>query len=195
MARAVLTDLKQDLMTDSGAVLWSIVRGEQLEYPVTIKFIDNASDGYEFEAVVMEALNVANQTKKPTALQGSGINTTLVVRVLTDRGVWDAGPAYNREEFVYHDGKYYKLSEGVARISATAPPDDVAWAVHTPNVVYIQFPKTLASGWSVQPGVNFNTYGFFELRVTEPLDAIIQRTWKPVRGMVEMLFSPTEAVV
>jgi hypothetical protein len=60
--------------------------------------------------------------------------------------------------------------------------------------VYIQFPDDLAGGWAVQPGVNFNTYGFFELRVTEPLDAILTHTWKPVRGMVEMLFSPTEAV-
>lgn len=195
MARAVLTDLQQDLNTDSGAVLWSIIRGEQLEFPITLSFLENASDGYTYEAVVMEALNVADQEEKPTTLRPSGVNTTLVVRVLTDRGTWDAAQAYNREEFVYYDAKYYKLSEGTARISSTVPSLDVAWVVHQPNIIYVQFPATLGGTWTVQPGVAYNVYGFFELRVTEPNDAIFTRTWKPVRGMLEMLYSPTEAVV
>lgn len=195
MARAVLTDLQQDLNTDSGAVLWSIIRGEQLEFPITLSFLENASAGYDFEAVVMEALNVADQTEKPTQLRPSGVESNLGVRVLTDRGTWDAAQAYNREEFVYYDGKYYKLSTGSARISATLPSLDPLWVLHQPNIIYLQFPFDLGATWTVQPGINYNVYGYFELRVTEPFDAIFTRTWKPVRGMLELLYSPTEAVV
>jgi len=196
MARAILTDLKEDLITDSGAVLWSLVRGEQLEFPLELNFLNNASLlGYEYEAVVMEALNVQSQTEKPVSVRPSGVNTNLVVRVLTDRGTWDPLQAYNREEFVLYGTKYYKLKSGVARVSATIPTEDTLWDVHSPNTVYIQFLSDLGATWTVQPGVDWSVYGFFELRVTEPPDAVFSRTWKPIRGMVELLFSPTEAVV
>jgi hypothetical protein len=195
MARAVLTDLQEDLNTDSGAVLWSIVRGEQLEFPITLNFLANASSGYEYEAVVVEAFNVVNQEEKPTQIQIDGSETTLVVRVLTDRGTWDPAQAYNREEFVYYLDKYYKLSSGTARVSDVAPSLDPLWILHTPNIVYIQFPSSLGVDWQEEPGVTYNVYGYFELRVTEPADAVFRRTFKPVRGMVELLFSPTEMVV
>jgi len=35
MARSRLTDPTLDLVTDAGAVLWSMVKGEQLEFPIT----------------------------------------------------------------------------------------------------------------------------------------------------------------
>jgi hypothetical protein len=69
---------------------------------------------------------------------------------------------------------------------------DAKWEVTTLNKIYVQFPNTLATGWAVQPLASSATYGFFELRVTEPTDAVFTRTFKPVRGMVEILFSPTD---
>lgn len=194
MARTLLTNVKKDLVTDSGAVLWSLARGEQLEFPITLNFLENASLGYTYEAVIMEGANVVDQTERPKALKVAGVSTTLVVRVPSFIGEWNAATAYNREEVVSYSGEYYKLSAGTARVSVDAPPSDPAWAVHDPRVVYLQFPETLGDAWSPQPGPNYSVYGFIELRVTEPADAVYQRTWKPVRGMIELLFSPTEAV-
>jgi hypothetical protein len=193
MARSKLTDSGDDLINDSGTVLWSFVKGEQLEFPVIINFIANPA-GYTFEAVVVEALNTTNQTAKPVAIQPGGIQTVLVVRVPTNRGTWDAGSAYNTEDVILYNGLYYKLLSGTARVSASLPNVDPLWEVTVLNKVYIQFPKTLGTTWSITGTVGFPTYGFFELRVTEPSNSILTKTWKPVRGMVEVLFSPTEIV-
>jgi hypothetical protein len=194
MARSVITETSDDLLTDSGSVLWSLIKGEQLEFPITLNFITNATAGYTFEAAVVEALNTATQIEIPTAIRPSGAQTSLVVRVPTYRGNWDAAQAYNREEVVKYGNKYYKLSTGVARTNSATPDSDSTWVETALNKVYLQFPSTLGSNWQVGPSVNFGAYGFFELRVTEPIDAVYRRTWKPIRGLVELLFSPTDIV-
>ena len=194
MARSQLTELADDLITDSGSVLWSFIKGEQLEFPVTMNFVADVTLGYTYEAVVIEALNVVNSDEKPTAIQPSGVQTVLTVRTPVKRGNWDSASAYNMEEVVYYGAKYYKLSTGVARINSTTPNSDPLWIETTLNKIYIQFPSTLSSTWAVSPAVNASVYGFFELRVTEPNNSIFRRTWKPIRGMVEILFSPTEIV-
>lgn len=191
MARSRLTNPTNDLVTDSGAVLWSFVKGEQLEFPVTMNFVEDVTAGYTYEAVVVEADNQPLQEETPTTVKLNGITTVLTVRVPTNRGNWDAPQAYNREEIVKYDGKYYKLTRGVARVNATTPDLDPLWEEANLSRVYLQFPKTLANNWSVDPSVGYPVYGFFELRVTEPVDGVFRRTWKPVRGMVEILFSPT----
>lgn len=196
MARSSITDISTDLIDDSGSVLWSIVRGEQLEYPIELKFIETANAGYIYEAVVVEALNLGDG-EKPTTIRPSGVQSRLTVRTLTYRGVWEAAQAYNREEYVkYSDGKYYKLLGGVARVNVTTPDLDPLWEEYNPNTIYVQFPRTLSvtPAWTVAPDAELSVYGFFELRVTEPNDSIFTRTWKPVRGLVEILFSPTDIV-
>jgi hypothetical protein len=195
MARSKLTDTGQDLISDSGATLWSFVKGEQLEFPVTLSFLGNVG-GYDLEAVVVEADNVVGQSDKPTAIKTGGVQTILNVRVPTDRGNWQDIQSYNRDEVVYYatSGKYYKLDAGVAYVSAVTPPLDPLWIEYVPNIVNIQFPSTLAATWVVQASVDSPIYGFFELRVTEPLSSSFKRTWKPVRGMVQILFSPTDIV-
>ena len=40
MARSRLTNTSQDLISDGGAVVWSFVKGEQLEFPITLNFIE-----------------------------------------------------------------------------------------------------------------------------------------------------------
>jgi hypothetical protein len=191
MARSRLLNPAIDLITDGGDVLWSFVRGEQLEFPVTLNFVENVMGGYTYEAVVVEANNAVEQTSVPTAVKPSGVTTTLTVRVPTNRGNWDSAQAYNKEEVVYYGGKYYKLLSGVAVTNSTTPNLSTNWVETTLSKVYLQFPKTLGSTWSQTPTVSTSVYGFFELRVTEPQDNIFRRTWKPVRGMVEILFSPT----
>jgi hypothetical protein len=198
MARSRLTNTTQDLIADSGAVLWSFVKGEQLEFPVTLNFVEDASvkpsNNYVYEAVVVEAANIAGQTDRPVSVRVGGIQTRLFVRLPKYIGTWQSVQAYNKEEVVLYNNKYYKLLQGSGRINSTLPSADPLWTETTLNTIYLQYPSTLASTWSVQPVVDSPVYGFFELRVTEPTDVIFTRTFKPVRGMVEILFSPTDAV-
>ena len=196
MARSRLTDTTLDLVTDAGAVLWSMVKGEQLEFPITLNFITDAtvkaSGNYSYEAVIVEAKNVSGQSDKPTLVQPGGVTTRLFVRLPRYIGVWSAASAYNKEEVILYNGLYYKLLSGIARTSAVTPDLDAKWEVTALNKIYIQFPNTLGTDWSVQPLADSASYGFFELRVTEPTDAVFTHTYKPVRGMVEILFSPTD---
>jgi len=196
VARSRLTDTTLDLVTDAGAVLWSVVKGEQLEFPVTLNFITDASvkatGNYIYEAVVVEAKNVVGQTDKPTLVQPGGVTTRLFVRLPRLIGSWSAGETYNKEEVVLYGGVYFKLLNGTARVSAITPNLDPKWEVTTLNRIYIQIPSTLGTGWAVQPLADSASYGFFELRVTEPTDAVYTHTYKPVRGMIEILFSPTD---
>jgi hypothetical protein len=197
MARSKITDTTEDLMTDSGAVLWSFVKGEQLEFPITLDFIESTSSvSYSYEAVVIEALNVSGQTDRPVTDKPNGVQTTLVVRVPVYRGVWDQAQAYNTEDVVLYNGLYYRklreATEGV--INSTPPSSSTKWSVTVPNRIYVRFPLTLGSTWEINPAVASPVYGFFELRVTEPSSYDFPRTWKPIRGMVELLFSPTHLV-
>jgi hypothetical protein len=196
MARSRLTDTSLDLVTDAGAVLWSMILGEQLEFPITLNFIADASvkasNNYAYEAVVVEAKNISGQTDKPTLVQPAGVTTRLFVRLPVFLGTWSATQAYNKEEVVLYNGTYYKLAKGLARVSAVTPDVDSTWVVTVLNKIYVQFPSTLGATWSVKPLADSASYGFFELRVTEPTDAVFTRTFKPVRGMVELLFSPTD---
>lgn len=188
MARSSLLNPSEDLLSDSGAVLWSIIRGEQLEYPVTLSFLVNAI-GYEYEAVVMEA----DTTVDPPIVKVGSTPTTLTTRVPTV-SVWSAGGAFSIQQVVSYNGKHYLRLYGIAVIDATPPDASPAWQETTINKVYLQFPSTLGAAWSPQPTLSTPASGFFELRVTEPAGGVFRRTWKPVRGMVEILFSPTEAV-
>lgn len=61
------------------------------------------------------------------------------------------------------------------------------------NAITIRFPETLGATWAVQPQIDVPVHGFFELRVTEPSGAFPQ-TWKPLKGVVEIAYSPTYLV-
>lgn len=294
MARSQLGEIKTDLQEDSGSALWSLIQGEQLEFPVTLSFLTNTYGGYSYEAVLMEGSNVSGSDAAPLeprtpklgshttwsagvhsagdyveyttnifykcilAATGSdtvtpnldtihwircGASDTLTVRVPPDRGAWVSGAtyvattsyvtyggqiyqcnsgtsdtvippsnnkwtlvplnasvntwtaatSYNREDVVLYSGVYYKLAKGTNRVNATNPSLDSQWELYTPNKVYIQFPSTLTitHPWMVLPTNNSSVYGFLELSVQEPAGGVYQRTWKPLRGVVEFLYSPT----
>jgi len=196
MARSTITNTTDDLISDSGSVLWSIVTGEQLEFPVILNFVEDASlkesNNYTYEAVVIEGDNT--EGGRPNTLLTNGAQTVLGVRLPIYMGVWDPDVAYNKEDVVFYSVDYYKLKSGAARISDAPPSIDGTWEVTTLNTIYIQFFKELGANWAKKASVDNPVYGFFELRVTEPNDPIFVRTWKPVRGMVELLFSPTQEV-
>lgn len=198
MSRSRLTNTTRDAVTDGGSVLWSIVKGEQLEFPVVLNFIEDTSErpsnNYIYEAVVVEGNNILAQTSPPVTIRNAGAQDTLVVRLPVYVGVWSALSAYNKEEVILYNTVYYKLSSGVAYVSSVTPDIDPNWEETTLNTVYIQFPALLGDDWAVKAIVDSPVYGFFELRVSEPADPIFVKIWKPVRGMVEILFSPTDIV-
>ena len=196
MARSMLADTTTDLQPDSGSVLWSIVQGEQLEYPVTLKFIENVSGGYVYEAVVVEGDNEVGAVTPPTNVKPNGNQTKLQVRYPTYRGEWLEGILYQINDVVLYAGKTY-INFYTSNYSSSTPPDtDPVWTEYVNNVVYIRFPKTLSlsPAWAVQPEADSKIYGFFELRVTEPSSFAYPQTWKPMRGLVELQYSPTETV-
>lgn len=192
MARSSISNTTNDLMSDSGAVLWSFVKGEQLEFPITLDFITEADFGYLYEAVVVEAYNVVDQEEVPTDVRQGGIQTTLPMRVPENKGTWSIGAVYSQGDISEYLGKHYMKLYTIAE--ADPPSEDPSWEETETNIVYIRFPKTLAATWAQQPKVNVPVYGFFELRVSEPPAMTYPRTWKPVRGMVEIHFSPTDIV-
>jgi hypothetical protein len=181
MARSLLEKVSNDLQSDPGSVLFSFVKGEQLSLPLDINGLTDLT-GLTFEAVVIEANNVVDQTDYPKTYKSGGVQNTLTVVIPTYQGNWSAPTAYSENDTVYYNAKYYRLYRGTAYVNATTPDLDTT-----------HFPMTLGSTWTVQPTVISNTYGFFELRVTENSGAF-PSTWKPVRGMVEILFSPTDIV-
>jgi hypothetical protein len=193
MARSLIGNTTTDLISDSGSVLWSFVEGEQLEFPISIEFINNILDGYEFECVVVEGLNVLGQEEPPEDIRPLGAQTVLNLRLPNYVGNWVANATYGIEEVVFYEGAYFKLLNG-PYADETTPDGDENWIEFNMNTLFIQFPMTLSLDWAVRPTANKPVYGFFELRVTEPNSSVFRKTWKPVRGLVKILFSPTHLV-
>lgn len=201
MARSRLIDPQLDIVSDPGAILFSMVIGEQLEFPITLSFITDASyktttatDNYKYEAVVIEANNIAGQSSQPSTIKAGGVQTALFVRIPFYAGVWTGSAAtYNKEDVVLYNGLYYKKLTASSQALIAPNLDTTVWEITALNKIYVRFPKELGSTWSIAPTITSNTYGFFELRVTEPGTGF-PRTFKPVRGLIELLYSPTAAV-
>ena len=195
MARSAITAITDDLIDDSGSVLWSLIQGEQLEFPIVLNFVAVATSDYTYEAVVIEALNEDGATTVPTRARPSGVQTTLAVRVPTFKGVWDPAIQFFREDVVLYDNVYYRLDRSIYTLSSL-PSAGSPWVVHNPGTVYLQIPASLSvlPAWAIQPSITSPVYGYLELRITEPGGGVYQRTWKPVRGMVQLRYSPTANV-
>lgn len=144
MARSKITSASQDLLTDNGAVLTSIVDGEQIHLDVTLSWLTNLT-GYDLKVNVVEALNTGDG-KIPTVARPGGQVTTLTIldSVVTD------------------------------------------------NTFKIVFPEELIGAWTVQPTPENPVYGYLELEVRDPGVGVNKQIWKPIRGLVQVLYSPTE---
>ena len=193
MARSRLLATSDDRIKDTGAVLWSFVKGEQLEEPIDLSFLSSDLNDYDYEAVVIEADNKEGQASPPLGVADLGSQTVLNVRQTQFEGAWSASTSYSRGQQVTYNGQLFEKMHGTGVISADVPPDDKSWAEAKPNRLYVQFPETLGDEWGVLPEVSSPIYGFFELQVTEKL-GLFKRKWKPARGVVEILFSPTHVV-
>jgi len=195
MARDRITSARKDLISDKGSILLSIVRGEQMELPIILDFLTVADTNYNYEAVIVEGSNDGLGTY-PAAIQPSGVEDILTVRLCTYRDTWNAATAYDQEDVVLYNGVYYKLASGSGRVSSTIPSSDTLWEEHDPSTVYVQFPNTLCvtNPYSQLPLPEAPSFGFFELSVAEVSNPVYTNKWKPARGLIEFLFSPTELV-
>jgi len=194
MARDRITTSSNDLITDNGSVLLSLVQGEAQEMAIILDMVGIADTSYTYEAVLIEGSNDGAGTK-PTTVETGGVEDTLTVRLCDHTGSWDAGTAYDREDVVdYTDGNSYRLLSGSARVSAITPNLDPLWELHDKRTLYVQFTDALSLTYTEQPPPDYAVYGFFELRVAQNADPVFVNTWKPVRGLIQVLFSPTELV-
>ena len=154
--RNAITTFANTAVDDGGNTLFTLAIGEQLEFPVALNFLSGDLSGLTFEAVVIEAENLAGQTSAPKTVAANAAKTKLNVRVPTYRGNWQGDQAYSMEDIVVSGGVYYARTVGVNIVSPSAPNVSSEWVVADPRVVYIQSPMTLGSDWKLRPGVDFS---------------------------------------
>jgi len=146
MPRSKITSGSKDLITDDGAVLVSVVEGEQTRLDMVVGWLTNLS-GYTITAKVVEGNNVQGSGNKPTDPQPAGAVITLPII------------------------------------------DDDA----TDNQFDIVIPSTIIDTWSTTPEPDQPIYGFIGLEIADTGTGNAQQVWKPMRGLLEVRYSPTEA--
>jgi len=64
----------------------------------------------------------------------------------------------------------------------------------TDNIFKVVVTDDLIATWATEPEPNKPVYGFFDLEIVDAGIGDGQQIWKPVRGLIEVLYSPTEEV-
>ena len=62
----------------------------------------------------------------------------------------------------------------------------------TDNTFDIVIPQTLIDSWDTFPSPDKPIYGFIDLEIADTGVGDAQQIWKPLRGVVEVRYSPTE---
>lgn len=149
MARSKINSRSKDLMKDNGAVLVSLVEGEQIQMEITLGWLTNLT-GYTLTAKVVEAdmAGAMDDDGYPKDVKAGGVVTTLTI------------------------------------LDATV----------SDNTFKIVLPENLIDSWTTQPTPDSPTYGWIGLEVRDTGVGTQQLVWKPFRGLVEVLYSPSEEV-
>ena len=147
MPRSNITSTSKDLITDDGAILASVVKGEQTRLNITVGWLTNLS-GYTITAKVVEGNNTQGTGATPTDVDSSN-------PVITTLTILDSTPTDNQFEIV--------------------------------------IPHTLIDTWGTYPIPDKPVYGFIGLEIKDTGVGTAQQIWKPMRGLVEVRYSPTEA--
>ena len=146
MPRSKITSSSKDLITDDGAILASVIHGEQTRLDIVVGWLTNLSN-YTITAKVVEGNNTQGSGEKPVAAEVGGAVITLPI---IDTVVSD-------------------------------------------NQFDIVIPQTLIDTWATTPEPDKPIYGFIGLEIQDSGAGNAQQIWKPMRGLVEVLYSPTEA--
>ena len=64
---------------------------------------------------------------------------------------------------------------------------------NTDNVFEIVFPETLINSFTTMPTPEAPTYAWIGLEIQDTGTGNEKQVWKPLRGLVEILYSPSEA--
>jgi len=145
MPRSKITSKSQDLITDSGSIIASIVHGEQTRINITASWLTNLA-GYTITAKVVEGDNVQDSGAIPATARDTPVVTSLP-------------------------------------ILDTTPTD---------NIFDIVIPQDLINTWDTFPAPDKPIYGFIDLEIADTGTGNNQQIWKPMRGLIEVRYSPTE---
>jgi len=146
MPRSKITSKSQDLITDDGSIIASVIHGEQTRINVTASWITNLS-GFTIQAKVVEGDNEQDSGLIPETARDTPVITTLPIL--------DSDP--------------------------------------TDNTFDIVIPQDLINTWDSFPAPDKPIYGFIDLEIADTGTGNNQQIWKPLRGLVEVRYSPTEA--
>jgi hypothetical protein len=145
MPRSAITSKSKDIIDDDGAVLVSLIEGEQTRLDIVASWLTNLS-GYTITAKIVEGDNVQGSGAIPTTAASSPVVTTLTIL--------DNTPTDNQFDIV--------------------------------------IPQTLIDSWDTYPVPDKPVYGFIGLEIADTGTGTNQQIWKPMRGVVEVRYSPTE---
>ncbi len=62
----------------------------------------------------------------------------------------------------------------------------------TDNLFDIVIPQDLVNTWNTFPAPDKPIYGFIDLEIADTGVGNLQQIWKPMRGLIEVRYSPTE---
>jgi hypothetical protein len=62
----------------------------------------------------------------------------------------------------------------------------------TDNAFDIVIPETLIDTWNTTPAIDKPIYGFIGLEIRDTGTGNEQQVWKPMRGLIQVRYSPTE---
>lgn len=89
------------------------------------------------------------------------------------------------------------LGDGELPLGARAAPSITTLAVidadTEDNTFKIVIPEDLIATWAIKPEPNSPAYGFIGLEIDDGGVGVNKQVWKPLRGLVEVLYSPSEA--
>jgi hypothetical protein len=145
MPRSAITSTSKDLIYDDGAVLVSVIKGEQTRLDIVASWLTNLS-GYTITAKIIEADNSQGSGQIPATAASSPVVTTL--------SIIDSNAADNQFDIV--------------------------------------IPQDLIDNWDTYPIPDKPVYGFIGLEIADTGTGVNQQIWKPMRGVVEVRYSPTE---
>jgi len=66
-------------------------------------------------------------------------------------------------------------------------------SVTTDNKFKMVIPENLIDSWNIAPTADSPVYGFIGLEIDDGGVGDAKQVWKPLRGLVEVLYSPSEA--
>jgi len=84
------------------------------------------------------------------------------------------------------------LIPATARSSPVVTTLPIIDTTATDNQFEIVIPATLCDNWNAFPAPDKPVYGFIDVEIADTGSGNLQQIWKPLRGVVEIRYSPTE---